>query len=63
MNLGTRTVGANGDLTILDLSYAGLEIIQGQIGRSLLQTGEIHDCEGNSDVRCSVVQLCFVEVE
>ena len=53
----------DGDLTILDLSYTGLEVIQGQIGRSLLQTGEIHDCEDNLDVRCSVVQLCFVEVE
>ena len=60
--LWDRTVGANWILTILDLSYTGLEIVQGQIGRSLLQTGEIHDCKDVLNVNRGVVELCFNKV-
>lgn len=36
------TAGGVGGHTILDLPHAGLDIVQAEIGRSLLQTGEIH---------------------
>lgn len=35
--------GGRGDGTILDLPDASLEVVEGQIGRGLFKTVEIHD--------------------
>jgi hypothetical protein len=53
------TAGGREDLTILNLSHSCLEIIQGQIGSSLFQTGEIHD---ENQRFCNRVRLWYSDM-